>query len=460
VTPRAALNQLLASDDVHALEGRLRHISSFHILGIDTWETSHAALLAWFLNPRASHGMGAVPLHRFMLMAIREGSADGMLDAVDLDQLDLSGAEVSTEHSILVPGTERRRRLDVLVSLTVPGESAPTPVLIVEYKVDASESLNQTADYAAWAAERPLTLKQRTVHPLQVFLCPVPSDETPPAAPFVAIGYDVYLGWADLLATLEKTAQAEALLTEWCACLRVRNDVPEEQQERLVQSILSDHADAVAALRRASREERRGIDEVLAQHEEVFARLGVRVRSRGGGVNKGYSEGVAVARAALEDALTPALWSSTGGSGSLRKAFAPFATAVTNATNGLERLSGFRLQLYADRPVSGRFRLVLEVIGDLPGISKDASRELRLICADTLRRALAQHHPDLPLRQKATVLNFVVLLPNVLGPKDDTEDNVAAHRGEFADVAARIRAIEGTLTSWSEGELTELLERA
>jgi hypothetical protein len=76
-----------------------------------------------------------------------------MIDATDVDALDLDVLTVETEIGITVPGASRSRRLDVLVSRPrADDEPRGQPVMLVEYKVDADESEDQTADYAAWCA--------------------------------------------------------------------------------------------------------------------------------------------------------------------------------------------------------------------------------------------------------------------------------------------------------------------
>src|SRR5271170_4689545 len=100
---REAINALLSASDFDALEERLRNRSVFHILGVETREVSHSAFLGWLLDPRESHGMGTAPLRRFMLMASAIGSKESpgvMLDAADVDGLDLDSVEVATEFVI------------------------------------------------------------------------------------------------------------------------------------------------------------------------------------------------------------------------------------------------------------------------------------------------------------------------------------------------------------------------
>lgn len=457
MTPRAALNALLASDDFHALEARLRRVSAFHILGIEARELSHAALLAWLLDPRASHGMGPEPLRRFILLAARIDPAATVLDAVDVDQLDLTDALIETERWIDVPATDRRRRLDILVSVPVPGEAEPRPILVVEYKVDAAEGVDQTADYARWAATQSLRFGDREVLPLQVYLCPVASDDHAPARPFVTVGYDAYLGWAEGVASLEKTAQASLLLDEWRACLQVRNDVVDEQQEALTAKLERQHREAIQALREARRPDLVEYQHVIDQHADVLAQLGIRVRRRAG-QSKGQSAVIALAREVFEAGLSEERWSVGGGAGSLRVVFLPFVREVAAGLGGAVRLSGVRLQLYADRPKNGRLRVVLEVIGDVPGMDRESALAMRLAAAEGVRELLGAVDPTLSLRGRATCLSFDVAMPEVVDLVSDTDEHAATHRAELDAITARVSALEPALVEWSEARLPTLLD--
>ncbi|MCA9607409.1 MAG: PD-(D/E)XK nuclease family protein [Myxococcales bacterium] len=459
MTPRAALNALLSSEDFHALEARLRRVSAFHILGIETREISHAALLAWLLDPHASHGMGSEPLRRFVLLAARMDATGSMLDAVDIDQLDLADALTQTEQWIDVPGTDRRRRLDILVSAALPGEADAKPVLVIEYKVDATEGEDQTADYARWAATQPLRFGEREVLPLQVYLCPVASDDRAPASPFVTIGYDAYLGWADGVSGLEKTAQAAVLLDEWRACLQVRNDVVDDEQEALTAKLEEDHGEALAFLRGAGRPELAAYQHVVDQHAEVLTQLGVRIGRRGG-LSKGYSGTIALTREVLQGSLDEELWSVSGGGGSVRAVLLPFVRQVAAWANSKERLSGLRMQLFADRPKNGRFHVVLEVVGDLAGADREASLAMRLRCGDALRAALEAVDAGLPFRSRATAFRFDVDVPAIDEVEADTDEAAATYRAALEQVSARVARVEAALVEWCGSALPKLLEDA
>jgi hypothetical protein len=240
LTPRAALARLLQSPDFQRFEAELARVSAFHVLGIDRRELSHAALLGWLLNPRSHHGLGTVPLRSFLLLAcgLGDGVAPGP-DAVELDGLDLHSAQVDLEVAVRVPGSERARRVDVMVSL--PHGDGTRVVLVVEYKVDAAETDDQTVDYAAWASAETATHGWPS-EPLLVYLCP--GQGQPTSERFVVVDYDAYLPWLDELMQRRPSPTAAFLLAEFRACLGLRLDVQDERQAELQERVVESDRDA------------------------------------------------------------------------------------------------------------------------------------------------------------------------------------------------------------------------
>ena len=141
--------------------------------------------------------MGSAPLRRFMLTASSLATVGTMIDATDVDALDLDVLTVETEVTITIPGVGRSRRLDILVSRpTANDRDASQPVLVVEYKVDAEEGADQTADYAAWSQDRPFAIGNRQALPLQVFLCPTRGEgKDPPSHSSTSTTTATSVGW-------------------------------------------------------------------------------------------------------------------------------------------------------------------------------------------------------------------------------------------------------------------------
>ncbi|MGE0708597.1 MAG: PD-(D/E)XK nuclease family protein [Planctomycetota bacterium] len=441
---RSALNEILADPNFHALERRLRDLSAFHVLAIDRREISHAALLAWLLDPRASHGAGSDLLRSFMLLGARGAEAEGMLDVLDVDELDLDAVTVTTEHPIEVGG--KSRRLDVLVT-----DAQEQPLLIVEYKVDAAEGEDQTADYATWAAAKPVQVSgDRKATPLLVFLCPSRDGDHAPAPPFAHLRYEPYLEWLADVRERMTSPRARFLVEELRACLIQRDDVSDLETRTLVQRLERARYEALDRIRQASKSERAAHDSALLRHREAFAQLGIVVGRR---FSLGGSAFLAALREELAATLTPELWSFGSTEGSINLPFRPMQEALQALGGG-----SLRVTIWSDRPKNGRGRVSLAISGGCPGQDAVASRALRIRVADSLRAALRSTHEE-ELSQGQTILRISTPVPGIVDLADDTPTQVEPFRDLLALAAGRIRDAEAPFKAWVEGELAGLLQK-
>jgi len=438
LSPREALAHLLRSPDFQRFESELARVSAFHVLGIERRELSHAALLGWLLNPRGHHGLGTIPLRSFLMLACGLGDGDTPgPDAVEIDGLDLHSAQVDLEVVARAPGSGRTRRLDVVVA--VPHGETTRAVLIVEYKVDASETEDQTVDYALWAqveAEK----HGWSTEPLLVYLCP--GRGQPASDRFVVVDYDAYLPWLDELLTHRPSSTAEFLLQEFRACLGQRADVQDERQDELRNAVVASEGAAIEALRTVPS----SIPEVQAvvlRHKDALNALGL-FRSR---QSKGYSAFVAAFRDALRDVLDPEIWHIGGGEGSLIAIYLP-AVSILREVTGDERgfSSALRLHLFMERPRRERARAVIEVIGNHPHLDTVESRGLRERLAGDLRTRFGSRF-DQPARGQI-VGAFVLAAPGLVHVEDDTSRRVEGLGDELRRKAMAVRDVGEALQAW------------
>lgn len=446
LSPRQALARLLQSPDFQRFESELARVSAFHVLGIDRRELSHAALLGWLLNPRGHHGLGTVPLRSFLMLAsgLGEGDAPGP-DAVEIDGLDLHSAQVDLEVAARVPGSGRTRRLDVVVS--VPHSESTRAVLVVEYKVDSSESEDQTVDYAEWArfeTER----RGWSTEPLLVYLCP--GQGQPVSDRFVVMDYDAYLPWLDELLTHRPSSTAEFLLQEFRACLGQRADVQDERQDELRTAVVESEGAAIEALRQvpSSLPE---LQAVVLRHKDALNALGL-FRSRR---SKGYSAFVVAFREALRDVLNPETWHIGGGEGSLIAVYLP-AVAILREVTKEERglTSAIRIHLFMERPRKERARAVVEVIGNHPHLDAVESKRLRMQLAEDLRTRFSSAFDQETRGQ--IVGAFVLSAHGIMNAGDDTDRRVVGLGDEFQRKANAVQAFGDTLRAWMPAFRTAL----
>lgn len=441
MTPREALSRLLQSADFQRFEDALGRASAFHVLGIATRELSHAALLGWLLNPRAHHGLSVTPLRSFLMLVC--GLADGARptpDAVELDSLDLHSVEVELERTVTVPGTKRQRRLDIVLSLSQGAESRV--LLIVEYKVDASETEEQTLDYAAWASAQ--TAKHAwPTEPHLIYLCPGGGE--PASERFGVMDYDLYVSWLDGLLARHPSETARFLIQELRACLSQRADVQDAQQDALRAELLAAEPDAYATLSTLSGADRAALLPAMMRHREALEALGLSVNTRR---SKGPSAFVALFRERLKEHLDPDVWRISEGSGSLTLVYLPATQVVrevTGFTGGIS--SALRAHLFMERPRSERARMVLEVIGAHPALDPVEHRKLaRVPLANSLRERFVEHFDDPATGQ--IIGAYILGVPGVKAPADDTASRVAGLSPQLHATALRIQALGAALEGW------------
>ena len=155
--------------------------------GIDLWtvarlgrqEVRNAAVLAWLIDPRASHGQGAR-----VLQALFAGFGDSR-PAWATDEA-LGRVSVATEERPL--GSDRDR-----VDIALEGS---TFVLFIEVKVDAPEGEAQLTRYAQAAQAK--ARAQHKAHALVLFVSPRPPRDRPEGL--------LVLTWTSIARALEMAA--------------------------------------------------------------------------------------------------------------------------------------------------------------------------------------------------------------------------------------------------------------
>lgn len=132
------LNQaklILEKDKVSRNESRLRgeQFNILHVCGVNHYETTHSAILAEFLNPKASHGQGDTYLKEFLSVVGDVGLPSAF---------DTSEASVTTEYSTSCG------RLDILIS------NNKGQAIIIENKIYAGDQWKQLKRYDNFASQK------------------------------------------------------------------------------------------------------------------------------------------------------------------------------------------------------------------------------------------------------------------------------------------------------------------
>ena len=126
----AALAQFDQDPDLAELERLLSEFNLFRLLGIGGSEETHSRILAWLLNPRENHRLGAAFLNRFM-------AATMPLDGAGADW---SAAQVQREWQNAVDG--QGGRLDLLIL-----DEGQRFLCAIENKVRSGEHSDQLTRY-------------------------------------------------------------------------------------------------------------------------------------------------------------------------------------------------------------------------------------------------------------------------------------------------------------------------
>jgi hypothetical protein len=135
---REPLRQALARGDL---------MQVWAVAGLKRNEVRNAAVLAWFLDPRGSHGFGPDILRRFLALAAEKAPEWPTWSG------DLATAHVCTEERPL--GSERDR-----VDIAIDGEDF---CFFVEVKIDAPEGRDQISRYLEALREKAQVLRKQHV---------------------------------------------------------------------------------------------------------------------------------------------------------------------------------------------------------------------------------------------------------------------------------------------------------
>ncbi|MCZ7607012.1 MAG: PD-(D/E)XK nuclease family protein [Planctomycetota bacterium] len=456
---REALNHMLASPLFARFEAALQHNSIFDVLAVGTREVSHAAFLRWLMNPQEGHGAGDVPLRLFLMRAASKASPEGgAVSPLDVDLLDFDGASAECEVHVtgMVNGKDTPGRLDILVTLP-GGDGSTQPLLIVEHKVYAEQSGQQTEVYKEWASKNPLNQPHLdgARQPLLAYVCPdITLQSAPPVEPFIVIEYADLSAWLDdVLAHAGVSERARFLINEYKACL-IRRDLFDNPQARERQEELESDKQCSEAIKtlKASPTELRGFDGHVNRHAKAFKRLGIvlsRVASRGDAAT------VVRLRELAEPVFAGGDWGIQGGTGSLTVYYKPLGRSVRDAFGEAElnRLGKPYLQFYFTRPENeiGVLDLYGGIVGGDGEDRKPMQAWVKEFCGILRERVLKN------LDNKAKRGNGVAKVRFSFAGIKDTADDVAEavheHEAELRKCLSVMEALKAVIEQWGATEL-------
>lgn len=172
-------------------------LNVWSVAGLRRDEIRNAAVLAWLLDPHASHGFGTAVLRAFL-----DEVARGTRGWPNLDS-DLSRATVVVEEWPLGSETDR-------VDIAING---PNFALFVEVKIDASEGPDQLRRYTEAIEKKAQTLGRE--HGRVIYLSPRPPGNPPPGLAIIT-----WRGIAEALSTLPREGMGGALAMQFARHVR------------------------------------------------------------------------------------------------------------------------------------------------------------------------------------------------------------------------------------------------
>lgn len=233
-SPENALQKFNADSNLKRLEDLLAEFNLFDFLDIARSELRHSRVIAWLLNPRESHGLGAYFLRGFLSQAV-VSAIEREIKCVSFTPADVDGWKFTN-----VEVARERHNIDILLIDGSNGFVCP-----IENKVGSDERSDQLSRYLD-TVER----EYKGLTPFPIYLTP---DGRKPAKRrdaerWTPFGYEVV---ADLLKqTLDQcgltiSADVSSFLKQYERTIRRRVlDTPSDI-DRLALQIYNDHRQAI-----------------------------------------------------------------------------------------------------------------------------------------------------------------------------------------------------------------------
>ena len=119
----------------------------FSTLGIERNENRHSAFIAWLLNDKAEHGLGCMPMKKFLCMYALQNKSinDSLRISLVTGNYSITNLVVSTENALRnfdsVTVADKMKRLDVTAEFTLTmADGSSTPVtMVLENKIYSGE---------------------------------------------------------------------------------------------------------------------------------------------------------------------------------------------------------------------------------------------------------------------------------------------------------------------------------
>lgn len=177
------MDNLLVDKDFLDLVQKNEEVNLFETLSVSHLELWHSGLIKWIIDPKSDIGLGTFPLKRFLNLVTNNEVIEIQdktfipninIASIETDELDLEQVSFKTELSFKNEG--KNGRIDIF------GENKNIRI-VVENKIKAKESNDQTRNYFEWSE-----LNKGELLCIYVFLTP-DTTQSPKCDKFIKITY-------------------------------------------------------------------------------------------------------------------------------------------------------------------------------------------------------------------------------------------------------------------------------
>lgn len=242
--------------DFQRLNSYYNRTTIFNILNIERRELSHSAFLKWLFDINGSHNLNDEPLKKLLrhianaddckniLNETEKIKVDNVINAFLIGDYTIKDFNIETERAVV--GCENKGRIDIFANFgifkkkdennknTEEKELKENIVLVIENKIDASESNNQTMIYSEWVKE-----KYKGYIPILIFLNP--NGEDCSSNEFITISYQDILEYViEPLLNMEMNDDTKIILEDYIVNLgQPKKQVDGDEEDNDLETILA-----------------------------------------------------------------------------------------------------------------------------------------------------------------------------------------------------------------------------
>lgn len=242
--------------DFQRLNSYYNRTTIFNILNIERRELSHSAFLKWLFDINGSHNLNDEPLKKLLrhianaddckniLNETEKIKVDNVINAFLIGDYTIKDFNIETERAVV--GCENKGRIDIFANFgifkkkdesnknTEEKELEKNIVLVIENKIDASESNNQTTIYSEWVKE-----KYKGYIPILIFLNP--NGEYCSSNEFITISYQDILEYViEPLLNMETNDDTKIILEDYIVNLgQPKKQVDGDEEDNDLETILA-----------------------------------------------------------------------------------------------------------------------------------------------------------------------------------------------------------------------------